>query len=377
MRIRVINSLAEIPAISWNRLAGEQNPFVQYEFLSALETSGCVKPETGWQPQHMLLEQEDGAIAAATPLYLKTHSYGEYVFDWAWADAYERSGYAYYPKLVAAVPFSPVTGPRVLAINPKPEQVVQMGQGAQALAIELGASSMHWLFTTPETTSVLANSGYLQRTGFQYHWQNNDYSNFDEFLNEFSSDKRKKIRRERRRVRDQGIRMEILEGDTIEPRHWDQFYRFYRSTILNHGAIAYLNPDFFYQIGESMRKNIVLVFAYHEQRCVAGALNLKDADCLYGRYWGCDLHFDSLHFETCYYSAIDYCITSNLRRFEAGAQGGHKLSRGFLPTPTWSTHWLRHAEFSDAVERYLKQEQNGIEYQMNELNEHTPFKRHC
>lgn len=377
MNIRVIDSISEISSDAWNRLAGDRNPFVRHEFLSALETSGCVKAETGWQPQHMLLQQGDGEIVAATPLYLKTHSYGEYVFDWAWADAYQRSGYAYYPKLVAAVPFSPVTGPRILAAELKPERIAQMGQAARALAIELNASSMHWLFTDRETSTVLADSGYLKRTGFQYHWQNNAYADFEEFLSEFSSEKRKKIRRERRRVREQGIRMEILEGDSIKPRHWDRFYRFYRSTILNHGAIAYLNPDFFHQIGEAMRNNVVLVFAYHGENCVAGAFNLKGNDSLYGRYWGCAGHFDSLHFETCYYSAIDYCIANGLQRFEAGAQGSHKLSRGFLPSETCSMHWLRHAEFSNAVEHFLAREQNGIEFQMNELNEHTPFKRNC
>ncbi len=378
MNIRTINQLSEVSAADWNNLAGKQNPFVQHEFLSALEHSGCVCPNTGWQPQHLLVEDETHQLLAAVPMYLKTHSYGEYVFDWAWADAYERSGYAYYPKLISAVPFSPVTGPRILCQPATDSNTIeQIGIAARTLAQDLGASSMHWLFTTPETTTTLTDTGYLQRTGFQYHWSNNEYQSFDHYLESFSSAKRKKIRRERRLVREQGIQMRIVEGEDITPEHWDQFHSFYRSTILNHGAIAYLNQDFFNEIGETMHDNIVFVFAHQNNRCIAGALNLKGCDTLYGRYWGCEQHFDSLHFEACYYSAIEYCIANRLKRFEAGAQGGHKLSRGFLPTPTYSAHWLMQQEFSNAVERYLQQEQNGIEYQLNELNEHTPFKRRC
>ena len=377
MRIRVLNGLQQVSPESWNRLAGNANPFVRYEFLRALEDSGCVRAETGWYPQHLLLEDDANELVAAAPAYLKTHSYGEYVFDWAWADAYERSGHSYYPKLVFAIPFSPVTGPRILAQNLTGDIVEAMAAGARELADARGASSIHWLFTPADLNSHLANNNYMQRTGFQYHWQNHDYANFDDFLAEFSSDKRKKVKRERRLVREQGVRMEIVEGNDMTAQLWDRFYEFYRSTIVNHGAIAYLNREFFGEIGEKLADAIVMVFAWQDDECIAGSINLKGDDALFGRYWGSDRFVDHLHFETCYYTAIEYCIANGFKRFEAGAQGGHKLSRGFLPTPTYSMHWLRHQEFSDAVERYLQQEQDGIEYQLNELNEHTPFKRHC
>ena len=377
MRIRVLNGLQQVSPESWNRLAGNANPFVRYEFLRALEDSGCVRAETGWYPQHLLLENDDNELIAVAPAYLKTHSYGEYVFDWAWADAYERSGHSYYPKLVFAIPFSPVTGPRILAQNLTGDIVEAMAAGARELADARGASSIHWLFTPADLNGHLANNNYMQRTGFQYHWQNHDYANFDDFLAEFSSDKRKKVKRERRLVREQGVRMEIVEGKDMTEQLWDRFYEFYRSTIVNHGAIAYLNREFFGEIGEKLADAIVMVFAWQDDECIAGSINLKGDDALFGRYWGSDRFVDHLHFETCYYTAIEYCIANGFKRFEAGAQGGHKLSRGFLPTPTYSMHWLRHQEFSDAVERYLQQEQDGIEYQLNELNEHTPFKRHC
>jgi predicted N-acyltransferase len=377
MRIRVLNGLQQVSPESWNRLAGNANPFVRYEFLRALEDSGCVRAETGWYPQHLLLENDDNELIAVAPAYLKTHSYGEYVFDWAWADAYERSGHSYYPKLVFAIPFSPVTGPRILAQDLTGDIVEAMAAGARELADARGASSIHWLFTPADLNSHLANNNYMQRTGFQYHWQNHDYANFDDFLAEFSSDKRKKVKRERRLVREQDVRMEIVEGNDMTAQLWDRFYEFYRSTIVNHGAIAYLNRDFFGEIGEKLADAIVMVFAWQDDECIAGSINLKGDDALFGRYWGSDRFVDHLHFETCYYTAIEYCIANGFKRFEAGAQGGHKLSRGFLPTPTYSMHWLRHQEFSDAVERYLQQEQDGIEYQLNELNEHTPFKRHC
>ena len=377
MRIRVLNGLQQVSPESWNRLAGNSNPFVRYEFLRALEDSGCVRAETGWYPQHLLLENDDNELIAVAPAYLKTHSYGEYVFDWAWADAYERSGHSYYPKLVFAIPFSPVTGPRILAQNLTGDIVEAMAAGARELADARGASSIHWLFTPADLNGHLANNNYMQRTGFQYHWQNHDYANFDDFLAEFSSDKRKKVKRERRLVREQGVRMEIVEGNDMTAQLWDRFYEFYRSTIVNHGAIAYLNREFFGEIGEKLADAIVMVFAWQDDECIAGSINLKGDDALFGRYWGSDRFVDHLHFETCYYTAIEYCIANGFKRFEAGAQGGHKLSRGFLPTPTYSMHWLRHQEFSDAVERYLQQEQDGIEYQLNELNEHTPFKRHC
>lgn len=376
MPIRVIDHIEQVAADDWNRLNPGDNPFVRHEFLQALERSGCVQAKTGWHPQHILLEQ-DGELVAAAPAYLKSHSYGEYVFDWAWADAYQRAGLNYYPKLVAAVPFSPVTGPRILTTTLTPSIATSMADAARTLARKTGASSMHWLFTDEQTTQALCDNGYLQRSGFQYHWSNAGYESFDQFLGDFSSDKRKKVRRERRLVREQGVRMEVVEGAKLTEPLWNRFYEFYKSTILNHGAITYLNLEFFLDIGRQLADTIVMVLAWQGEQCIAAALNLKSNDALFGRYWGSDRHVDHLHFETCYYSAIEYCIDNGLARFEAGAQGGHKLSRGFLPTPTFSAHWLQHAEFSDAVERYLQQEQNGVDDQIQELNERAPFKRRC
>jgi len=379
MQVKVVEHIGDIAVEHWNTLAGQSNPFLRHEFLLALETSGCVSSKTGWIPQHLLVTDDSNRPIAVSPLYLKSHSYGEYVFDWAWADAYQRAGLPYYPKLVSAIPFTPVTGGRILAGGSRQtrELTQAMADAAKSLAHDHGASSVHWLFVPKDQLDDLVDCGYLQRTGFQYHWQNKNYADFDQFLEEFSSAKRKKIRRERRFVKEQGISMQIVSGEEATTGDWDEFYRFYRSTILNHGAIAYLSRDFFQLLGETMRDQVVLVFARHDGRPVAGALNLRGNDALFGRYWGSDQHFHSLHFETCYYSAIEYCIVNGLTRFEAGAQGSHKLSRGFLPTPTYSAHWLQHPEFSNAIARYLQQEHNGIEYQLNELNEHTPFKRGC
>ena len=374
-----MNHIGGMAADDWNALAGHHNPFLRHEFLLALEESGCASEKTGWIPQHLLIEDDAGKPAAVAPMYLKTHSYGEYVFDWAWADAYQRAGLDYYPKLVSAVPFTPVTGARILTGESIRTQELTdtMAEAAKALAREHGASSLHWLFVTETQVQEFKKAGYLQRTGFQYHWQNRNYQDFEQFLQDFSSAKRKKIRRERRFVYEQGISMQIVTGNDATTNDWDRFYSFYRATILNHGAIAYLSRDFFQRIGETMSANTVLVFAWHNNRPVAGALNLRGNDALFGRYWGSDGHHHSLHFETCYYTAIDYCIANGLSRFEAGAQGSHKLSRGFLPEPTYSAHWLQHPEFSDAIARYLQQEHDGIEYQLNELNEHTPFRRQC
>ena len=379
MQVKVVQHIGDIAAADWNALAGQGNPFLRHDFLLALEESGCASAKSGWMPQHLVIENGAGKPVAVTPMYLKSHSYGEYVFDWAWADAYQRAGLAYYPKLVSAVPFTPATGQRVLSGNSsqEPQLVRTLAEAAKSLAHERGASSVHWLFVPETQLKELVDASYLQRTGFQYHWQNNGYQDFEHFLHDFSSAKRKKIRRERRFVEEQGVSMHVVPGVEATTDDWDQFFKFYRATILNHGAIAYLTRDFFQRIGETMPEQVVLIFARHGNQTVAGALNLRGSDALFGRYWGSDRHFHSLHFETCYYTAIDYCITNGIARFEAGAQGSHKLSRGFMPTPTWSAHWLQHSEFSDAISRYLQQEHNGIEYQMNELSEHTPFKRDC
>jgi predicted N-acyltransferase len=380
MHVSVVDSLELIPAAEWNALAGESNPFLRHEFLSALETTGCVSVKTGWLPQHLIVHRDaspTGDLVGALPLYLKSHSYGEYVFDWAWANAYEQAGLRYYPKLVAGIPFTPVTGPRLLSIAGAESATInkQLVDSALELMRERQASSLHWLFLTPEDAHLLETQGHLLRTGCQFHWSNPGYRDFEDFLSTFTAHKRKKIRRERRHVQEADITMEILTGTSIEPSHWNVFYEFYHSTIRAHGAMPYLSREFFHRLGETMRDRVVLVFARRGVDYVAGALNLRGTDTLYGRYWGSRGEFHSLHFETCYYTAIEYCIAQGLTRFEAGAQGEHKLARGFTPVVTRSAHRLAHPQFSRAIADYLARERLDVHAYVNELNEHVPFKK--
>jgi predicted N-acyltransferase len=378
MEITVIDHLAEVDASAWNTLAGDDNPFLRYEFLDSLERSGCVGGESGWQPQHLLARVNNGSqrLLGAVPLYLKHHSYGEYVFDWAWADAYARAGLEYYPKLVAAVPFTPATGNRILVDDDADSHAVAgaLSDGARAHAERIGASSLHWLFTPEAQTDLLERRGLMRRVGNQFHWRNHGFRDFGDFLAAMSAAKRKKIKRERRRVADAGVVVEVRGGGELGERDWDMFYRFYLSTIRSHGAMAYLNREFFLELGRRMPERIVMTLALHNGRQVAAALNLLGRDTLYGRYWGALEDFHSLHFETCYYRAIEYCIEQGLERFEAGAQGEHKLSRGFLPTPTYSAHWLRHPQFSRAVADYLAREREGMAHYAEELDAHSPFR---
>ena len=379
MELSVVNSLDEVVPRHWDQLVGTDNPFMRHAFLSLLEQTGCVTAKTGWAPCHLLLRAdstERRRLLGAVPLYLKSHSYGEYVFDWAWADAYERAQLHYYPKLVAAVPFTPVTGPRLLADHSRREEIQQhLASAALRLATEMRVSSLHWLFVSPDQMSTLVNHGHLQRTGYQFHWHNQGYDSFENFLSNLASAKRKKLKRERRYVRDAGIVIELMTGDQLRPSDWDTFYRFYLSTIRNHGAIAYLRREFFEALGAAMADRLVLVLAHDDGQPVAGALNLRGETTLYGRYWGAHKYVNGLHFEVCYYTAIEYCIEEGLSRFEAGAQGKHKLARGFLPTTTYSAHWLRHSEFERAVADFLGREQDGVGYAITELNERSPFKR--
>ena len=380
MHLSVIDSLDKIPARDWNALTDSDNPFVKHEFLSALEHSESTTAKTGWSPRHLVVHERaplQGRLLGAAPMYLKTHSYGEYIFDWAWANAYARAGLKYYPKLVIAVPFTPVTGPRLLLAEQPDKKPIGdlLIHGAHAHAQKTRASSVHWLFTNPADTESLEGQGLMRRVGYQFHWQNRGYRDFDDFLAGFSAQKRKKVKRERRYVEEAEVKMEVLTGDAVQETHWNIFYEFYRSTLNKHGGIAYLTPAFFHELGANMAQNIVLILAHHRGQYVAGALNLRGSDTLYGRYWGSVEAFHSLHFETCYYRAIEYCIEQGLRRFEAGAQGAHKLSRGFLPSPILSAHWLSRPEFNPAVADFLAREQNGVEFYMNELSEHSPFKR--
>ncbi|MHB8742538.1 MAG: GNAT family N-acetyltransferase [Sulfuricaulis sp.] len=380
MHVSVVDNLDKIPANEWNALAGEHNPFLRHEFLSTLESTGCVGGKTGWQPQYLIVNSDapgNGRLLGALPLYLKYHSYGEYVFDWAWANAYQQAGLNYYPKLVVGVPFTPATGPRLLSGTGAESAAInkQLVSGALDLMQERLVSSLHWLFITPGDAQLLEANGHLLRTGFQFHWSNPGYRDFDDFLSSFTAQKRKKIKRERRYVNEAGITMEVLSGASISSMHWDIFYQFYHSTIRAHGAIPYLTSEFFHTLGEKMRASIVLIFARRGTEYVAGALNLRGTDTLYGRYWGCHGEFHSLHFETCYYSSIEYAIAQGIRYFEAGAQGEHKLARGFTPVITYSAHRLAHPQFNRAVAEYLARERLDVATFVDELNEHAPYKK--
>jgi len=375
MRLSIVDNLDSIPAAAWNGLVGGANPFLRHEFLAALERHGCVGPRFGWLSRHLVIHEGD-QLVGAVPMYLKDNSYGEFVFDWAWADAYRRAGLDYYPKLVAAIPYTPVTGPRLLLADvPQREAVAQrLIEGTLGYARELGVSSLHWLFTHEEDTRRLQEHGLLLRQDCQFHWQNRGYGDFDEFLSSLNAKKRKQVRRERRRVREAGITVEVLHGNEASGTHWENFYRFYSDTFDKRGGYPTLNLPFFREIGRTLGQNVVLVLARDGDRYVAGALNLRGSDTLYGRHWGCVGEFHSLHFELCYYRTIDYCIEHGLACFEAGAQGEHKLSRGFLPVSTSSAHWLAHADFSQALDGYLAREKKAMQDYIQVLGGHSPYK---
>ncbi len=367
-RLRVANSLAGVSAAQWNALAAG-NPFLRHEFLAALGDTGCASARTGWQPQFLLLER-NGLLAGAMPLYVKTHSRGEYVFDWAWADAYARHNLAYYPKLLCAVPFTPVTGPRLLAADDAARGTL----ATAALAAAAEFSSLHVLFAPHAEAQRLHRCGMLLRRTVQFHWENAGYADFDAFLARLSHQRRKNIRQERRRVREAGVSFRWLQGAQIGERDWAFFHRCYASTYAAHGSRPYLSLEFFLLIGASMPEHLLLVVAERGGAPIAAALDVIGENALYGRYWGALEHVPLLHFEACYYQAIEFAIARGLARFEGGAQGEHKLYRGLLPVETLSAHWLAHPRFARAIEDYLERETQGIDRYVNELNEHTPFK---
>ena len=366
--LRVLDSLTGVDAVRWNALAGDQ-PFLRYEFLRALHDSGCAQERTGWLPQFITLWGE-GNLLGAMPLYLKSHSYGEYVFDWAWANAYQHHGLEYYPKLLSAVPFSPVTGPRILASAP----AVRKALVREALKLARSTSSLHVLFPPENEARELEAAGMMLRRGVQFHWQNPGYAGFDDFLAALSHAKRKKIRQERRKVRDAGIVFRHLVGGEILHQHWSFFARCYALTYRAHNSTPYLNLAFFEQIGATLPRHVLMIVAERDGRPLAAALNLFTDAVLYGRYWGAAGFVPNLHFETCYYQSIEFAIERGIRVFEGGAQGEHKMARGFLPVETWSAHWLAHPQFADAVERFLQREGAGISGYIDELNERTPFR---
>ena len=360
--LSVVDSLAGVDRDEWNALAGEQ-PFVRHEFFSALLESGSAVAATGWRPQFLLLRRS-GALAGAMPLFAKTHSYGEYVFDWAWADAHERHGVEYYPKLLCAVPFTPVRGNRILGQR---EPLIRA-----ALEMAKGYSSLHVLFSND--AGALEQHGMLLRRTVQFHWRNEGYADFEDFLSRLTHARRKNIRQERRRVREAGISFSWAEGNAIQQSHWEFFSRCYRRTYSEHRSSPYLSLDFFLRIGKTLADNLALVIAERAGRPIACAFFVKDEERLYGRYWGALEHVPLLHFECCYYQAIEYAISRKLQAFEGGAQGEHKLFRGLMPVQALSAHWLAHPQFARAVEHFLEREGAGITHYVNELVEHSPFK---
>ncbi len=374
VQVDVSHSLANIEQDTWNQLAGPQNPFLQHQFLVALEQHRCLQ-EYGWYPQHLLIE-EDSQLVAAMPMYVKDNSYGELVFDWSWADAYQRNGLPYYPKLVTAIPYTPATGPRLL-IAPHVDRshyARLLIKAATQHARQHNMSSMHWLFTNKMDTELLQQRGMAMRLGCQFHWHNQNYTSFDDYLQYFSAQKRKKIKRERRRVTEQDVTLEIRHGNEMTEELWHIFHNFYSSTFERKSGMATLSLAFFQEIGETMPDSIVIVFAKHAGQYVASAFNMRGSETLYGRHWGCNEAFHSLHFEACYYQGLDYCIEHGLHSFEPGAQGEHKISRGFLPTATWSAHWINDAQFRQSIEQFVQHEQSGMQHYIESLQAHSPFK---
>lgn len=383
VEIQVHGAISQIPAADWDACACPEaatgvralDPFTTHRFLAALEDSGSVGPGTGWHPQYLAAYQ-DGALIACTPLYVKSHSQGEYIFDHSWAHAYENAGGRYYPKLQIAVPFTPATGRRFLT---KPGFEVTgtsaLVQGAVQLAAQNEISSLHVTFCTEAEALAGEQMGLMPRTGQQFHWDNPGYSSFDDFLGSLSSRKRKMIRKERRTANGFGGQIRMLTGDQIEPQHWDAFWQFYQDTGARKWGSPYLTRDFFAIAHEKMRDDILLVLAERDGQPVAGALNFIGFETLYGRYWGCIEDHACLHFEACYYRAMDYAIDHGLKRVEAGAQGEHKLARGYLPVTTHSLHWVHDAGFAKAVQQFLTAERAAVEEDIEILTSYGPFRK--
>lgn len=376
MPIEIVARLQDVDAAAWDRLNRHDYPFLRHAFLVAAEETACVSPATGWQPCHLLMRDDEGQLLAAMPLYEKMHSFGEFVFDWAWARAYSQAGLDYYPKLVSAVPFTPAGSPRLLCqadlADTAPRALLDR---AIALAKERGASSLHVQFPHVDELPVLQQAGLKLRKDCQFHWRNRNYQSFDEFLAQFSSRKRKKVRRDRRAVSEQGIHFQRLHGNEMSAELWATVYELISRTFLNRGGMPYYNLDFFMRVAASLPANIMVILAQRQEQPIAAAVFFVSTDTLYGRYWGSDGQHDALHFETCYYQGIDYCIEHGLQSFEPGTQGEHKVSRGFLPTNTWSAHWLAHDEFFAAVGQYLKQEQAHVDNYIDDVEAHSPYRR--
>jgi predicted N-acyltransferase len=370
--LRVGDGVASFDAAAWDTCAGDANPFVSHAFLSALEDSGSAVAHTGWQPLPIAFDEADGTLAGVAPAYAKSHSQGEYVFDHSWADAWERAGGRYYPKLVIASPFSPVPGPRLLARSP--EAARALIAGAEALVDRHNMSGAHANFVADDQLDLFRDAGWLIREGTQFHWANRDYGSFDDFLGDLASRKRKAIRKERAAAVE-GLQIVHLSGNDLTEKHWDAFWYFYQDTGSRKWGRPYLTRSFFSMLGERMADKVLLMLALRDGKPIAGALNLIGADTLYGRYWGCREDVPFLHFELCYYQAIDAAIARGLTRVEAGAQGEHKLARGYVPVPTWSAHYIPDAGFRSAIADFVARERRAVEDNMAFLGEMTPFKK--
>jgi len=378
--VQILPSLAHISQQDWNACCfndrTHHNPFLSHQFLYALEQSGCAVAETGWQAQHILIHK-GASLVGIMPLYLKSHSQGEYVFDHAWANAYHNAGGDYYPKLQCSAPFSPVTGPRLMVRPSEDTPLIQkmLLDAAVNLAQKYGVSSLHVTFAEKSEWEFMADYGFLKRIDQQFHWLNENYRSFEDFLNALSSRKRKNIRKERKLAIINDIKIEILTGSQITENHWDHYFTFYIDTSNRKWGQPYLNRDFFTRLGEKMGDRTVLIMCKRGDKYIAGALNLFSDDTLYGRYWGANEQHRFLHFEVCYYQAIEYAIEKGLKKVEAGAQGEHKLSRGYRPTTTYSAHWINNPSFRDAIEGYLIRERDMSQQDQDMLASFTPFKR--
>jgi len=368
-------SLADIAPDQWNSLVQDHNPFLCHEFLFALERHQCLGPGTGWLPWHILCRDQDGQLVGAAPMYLKTNSYGEFVFDWSWAEAYRCHNLPYYPKLVSAIPFTPATGERLLLYpSDNHDAAKAIIQHALEDTRRHQFSSLHWLFPTEQNIDILLEQGLLRRLGCQFHWHNRGYRDFHDFLDNLSAKKRKNIKRERRLVQQAGLELQLLEGTQVSESQWHALHGFYRSTFQRLGGIPTLTLSFFLDVATLLGDQVILVLAQRGNRPVAGAISFRSEHTLYGRHWGSNAEYDSLHFEACYYQGIIYCISHGLRAFEPGAQGEHKVYRGFLPTLTQSAHWILHPGFREAIADFLQRETLAIRNYAYEWLQHTPYR---
>ena len=374
MRLTVHDAIADIAAAEWNALAGDEYPFLRHEFLLAAEQTGSVSADAGWIPRHLTVEK-DGTLLGAMPLYEKDHSWGEFVFDWAWARAYDRAGLPYYPKLVSAVPFTPAPSRRLLlAGNAGADVARELIDGAIALARKTGCSSLHVLFPVEDELPLFRDAGLRVRKDCQFHWENREYADFDAFLQTFTAVKRKKARRDRRRVSEAGIRFRHLRGADLDKDTWETVFRMISITFMRRGSLPYYDLDFFLRITAALPDNILVILAEQDGQPIAAAVFYESASTLYGRYWGSTGYHNALHFETCYYQGIEYCIDKGLQLFEPGTQGEHKISRGFEPVYTWSAHWLAHPEFLSAIGDYLEEEGRHVDRYVDAVDSHSPYR---